>query len=107
MLKAVKVGRPDKFRNVRRRARSIAQKSASLAKSWWKAGQKIWSLRGAAIITAAAALISIVQIFVAVQGKLVILPFEVRSDQNTPTELGASFAQSLSAALNEYRLLFP
>jgi hypothetical protein len=77
------------------------------ASRWWKAGQKLWSIRGAAAITGAAALISIIQILVAVHGKLVILPFEVRSDQNTPSDLGASFSASLSIALNEYRSLFP
>lgn len=74
---------------------------------WWKAGKRIWSVQGAAAITAGAVLIIVFQVLVAVQGKLVILPFEVRSDQTTPSDLGGSVAASLSIALNEYRSLFP
>jgi hypothetical protein len=91
----------------RKRLGAWAQKAERLATRSWKAGRKIWSLQGAALVMAAAALVSIIQILVAVHGKLVILPFEVRSDQNTPSDLGASLSASLSIALNEYRSLFP
>lgn len=105
MLSAIrKFGRPAKPSIVRTRPGPSAQKRPARAQRWW---QKVWSLRGAGLVTAVAGLVSIVQILVAVHGKLVILPFEVRSDQSTPAELGASFAQSLSMALNEYRELFP
>jgi hypothetical protein len=108
MLKAVKkLRRRVKSPNPRKRANSLAQKAIAFAERCWKAGTKVWSVRGAAIITTLAALVSVIQILVVVHGKLVILPFEVRGDQNTPSELGASFAQSLSIALNEYRQLFP
>jgi hypothetical protein len=108
MLKTVKkVPRPVKPSNIGKRARSFARKAKDFAKRGWEAGKNLWSVRGAAAVTSLAALVSIVQILIAVHGKLVILPFEVRSDQSTPSELGASFAQSLSVALNEYRRLFP
>ena len=90
-----------------KRFNALAQRTQRVATRWWKTGRKMWSLQGAGLITAAAALASIIQILIAVHGKLVILPFEVRSAQNTPSELGASFSVSLSVALNEYRSLFP
>src|SRR5262245_20491011 len=42
----------------------------------------VWSLRGAAGLAVVVVLVSAVSLLVRVQGKLVILPFEVRSDQS-------------------------
>jgi hypothetical protein len=107
MRKAVKrVIATVKSSNVRRHTNSFAPTSAR-SSGLSKAINKVWSVPGAVAITAVALLISAVQILLAVHGKVVILPFEVRSDQSTPSELGASFAQSLSSALNDYRRLFP
>ena len=107
MLRASKKATSQESPDHRQRLSAWAPKTQRAAARWLKAGRKVWSLQGAGLMTAAAALISIIQILVAVQGKLVILPFEVRSDQNTPSDLGASFSASLSIALNEYRSLFP
>jgi hypothetical protein len=91
----------------RKHSNFSAQSAQRVVTQYWKAGRKIWTLQGAGVLTATAAVISIIQILIAVHGKLVILPFEVRSDQNTPSDLGASLSASLSIALNEYRSLFP
>jgi hypothetical protein len=95
------VGKPA---NGWKRYARAAQRAAKIA---WNSTRKIWSLQGAAVIISVAAIVSIIQILVAVHGKLVILPFEVRSDQNTPADMGASLSASLSVALNEYRSLYP
>lgn len=93
--------------NSRKRAKSFAQMVVARSRRLLKGMKKIWSVPGAVALTAVALLISSVQILMAVHGKVVVLPFEVRSDQSAPGELGASFAQSLSLALNDYRRLFP
>lgn len=99
-----KFGRLTRSSIIRMRPSLPMKKRPGSPQRWW---QKLWSLRGAGFAIAVAGVVSIIQLLVAVHGKLVILPFEVRSDQSTPAELGASFAQSLSIALNEYRELFP
>src|SRR5262249_32196201 len=69
--------------------------------------QSLWSLRGAVGLAAIILVINAVQLLVAIRGKLVILPFEIHTDQMVSPDFGASFAQSLAARLNDYRRLFP
>jgi hypothetical protein len=69
--------------------------------------RSLWSLRGAVSIVVIIVLFNIVQILVVTWGKLVVLPFEVRTEQTLSPDFGAAFAAGLAARLNDYRELFP
>lgn len=80
--------------------------SSAYAMSWlWCS--TLWSMRGAVGILALGSSISLAQLYVSIYGKLVILPFEVHSEQSVAGDFGASFAGALAATLNEYRALYP
>jgi hypothetical protein len=69
--------------------------------------QSLWSLRGAASIVLITVLFNILQLLISIRGKLVVLPFEVRTEQTLSPDFGTAFAASLAARLNDYRELFP
>jgi hypothetical protein len=94
-------------RGIRRKARRGRLRLGAALKRGWVALKKRLSLKSAALATFAAVVVSVIQIFISVHGKLVILPFQVRSGQNLSSDFGETFAASLSAALNDYRSLFP
>jgi hypothetical protein len=89
---------------VRRALDRFAKRTADVLARLLRA---VWSFRGVLGIAAAALVFSLVNLLISVHGKLVILPFEIYSDQKANDDLGTAFAATLAARLNDYRNIFP
>lgn len=87
--------------------KTIAHLRASTLKGLSSTLHSLWTLRGAASIVLIIVLFSIIQLFITIKGKLVVVPFDVRTEQTLSPDFGAAFAASLAARLNDYRELFP
>jgi hypothetical protein len=88
-------------------SQSLARVRETLGGGLQDLTKAVWSVRGAFGIALLTIAFSIANLLVAVRGKLVILPFDVYSEQGAKEDLGAGLAASLAAALNDYRDLYP